>query len=112
MSRPQRVRLRSGRTEEVEIRLEPGTLLRLTAMRDREEVSANFAVYDDERRSFSFARELAFPGDASGWMREVRFGPLPPAQYNAVAVLPDGARVDKKVRLHGEPEASVVLEFP
>lgn len=112
---PVAVRVRSGGTTEVELRLSSSTLLRVRGVDAAgEPTRLRLSVLDAAGREMAglralsgFQRRMAQGFDTA--TREV--GPLPPGTYTVIGVNDAGDEVRREVELNGAPERDVDLVF-
>jgi protocatechuate 3,4-dioxygenase beta subunit len=107
------VRVDSGGTTAVELRMEHGTILIVTLEGESGELlRANVSVQDEDGREVSGMVALSDIMAALGkgfTSEEHRVGPLPPGRYRVSAELSDGRSV--KVTLTGKAERKLNLRF-
>ncbi len=105
------VQVLEGQTANVEVRLEPGTTLRvLVEDGDGKLVRAGVRVLDDAGRDFSnmLGQDAFETVMTEGFSStEQRFGPLPSGKYRVLVTGPDGAGANKPVTLSGQDERSL-----
>jgi len=109
------VEVLEGGTCEVEIELEPGTLLRIDLEgEDREPLRCSVSVLDSEGSEVSCLlprdhnEALLSEGISS---TEHRVGPLPSGRYRVIATAPDGREATRSVTLRGQEERRVRLRL-
>ena len=107
------VEIRAGAESEVELMLQPGTLL-LVAVEDDEgnALRAHLRVFDEAGREvsgLSSGRDLERLMSEGFSTREQKIGPLAPGRYRVEAVTEDGLRAAEAVSLTGQPERRLRL---
>jgi hypothetical protein len=109
------VRVVAGETCEVELRMEPGTILRIS-VEDEEgkTLRASLRVLDDAGREVGgllgadALQRMVTDGFSS---TEQRIGPLPAGKYKVTAVANDGTSVTRPVTLDGREERAVRIRI-
>jgi hypothetical protein len=109
------VRVVEGQSSEVELRLEPGTVLRVTIEDEAgARVRAAVRVLDENGRDVGRLHGLdALEKMLSDGLSstEQRFGPLPAGKYRVIATGPAGDSVNKPVTLTGQEERSLRIKL-
>jgi len=106
----------AGVTEQVELQLDKGTLLKVTMTdSEGEPVRARLRVVDSEGREhasyLSLATMMSRMGSEGFSGHQQTVGPLPPGRYRVHAVAEDGRETDKPVNLRGQDERTIRLRF-
>jgi protocatechuate 3,4-dioxygenase beta subunit len=110
-----RITVRSGEPTEVELALEPATMVVVTIESATGVASrARVRVLDEEGREYAAmttpaAMEAAFTQGFS--TREHRIGPVPPGSYTVIATTFDGVEKKKPISLRGQEERRVRLDL-
>jgi hypothetical protein len=109
------IKLGEGDAAEVELRMQPGTMLVITIANDDEELlNAHISVRDAEGHEVNGMLSLANLTKLFGQgfsSKEHKVGPLPPGKYLVEATGPDGEKVKKPVTLSGQEERKLRLKF-
>lgn len=102
------VRVVAEAKNEIEVRLEPGTVLRISVADENDKlIRASLRVVDDSGREVSglFGADAIESLMTEGFSTtEQRVGPLPSGKYKVTATASDGASVTKSVTLTGNEE--------
>jgi hypothetical protein len=110
------VRVQDGETARADITLGPGTLLRVSAVGEKDKpLKAGISVKDE--RGFEVASmhssELAEALMTEGLSSiEQKIGPLPVGKYVVTAMTIDGKSAKKPLTLSGQPERSLSIHVP
>jgi protocatechuate 3,4-dioxygenase beta subunit len=109
------VRIREGGSGEVELVLQPGTILRVSLVDEQgAKLRASLSVTDRLGKEFSraFTDQDLEEVFTEGFFSTVqRVGPLPPGEYVVRATAPDGRSESSSITLSGQGEQRLELEL-
>lgn len=111
-----RVKVEEGGSAEVEVALQPGTMLVVTTVGEQSApVRASISVVDEDGREvggmISLAEVMKLFGEGGLSSTEHRIGPLPQGRYKVKATAADGKTVTKPVSLTGQAERKLTIRF-
>ena len=108
------VTVKSGERSRVDLPVEVGSFLIVTAKEDREIAPASFYVEDEAGRDVSNLFNSPFEAQAhwlEGLSGQRRIGPLPPGAYKVFATASSGSSGSKRVSLQANTERKLTLRL-
>jgi carboxypeptidase family protein len=111
------VKLDEGGSAEVQVALQPGTIVIVTCVGGAEAkpIRASISVQDESGREvgamISIAEAMKMFSENGFSTMERRIGPVPQGKYTVRATDPDGKTVTKQVNLSGQAERKLTIHF-
>lgn len=111
-----RVKIEEGGSVEVQVALQPGTMLIVTTVgAEAAPVRASVEVTDEDGREvggmISLAEVMELLGEGGMSSTEHKVGPLPQGKYKVKATSSDGKTISKPVSLTGQAERKLTIRF-
>jgi Carboxypeptidase regulatory-like domain len=110
------VKLDEGGSGEVQVALQPGTIVIVTCMgAESKPIRASISVQDESGREvgamISIGEAMKMFSENGFSTLERRIGPVPQGKYTVRATDPDGKTVTKQVNLTGQAERKLTIHF-